>query len=150
MKKIILIAILLVPGIFFCYSKDTKTQKKVIYTKNAPKPIGPYSQAILAGNTLYISGQIAIDTVTSQIINAVIKKETEVVLNNIKAVLKEAGFEMQDIVKTTIFLTDLSNFSIVNTVYAGYFSGNYPARETVQVSQLPKGAHVEISVIAVK
>ncbi|MGA2296747.1 MAG: RidA family protein [FCB group bacterium] len=151
MKKIFLIFICI--SVLFTiqlYGKNPVSEKKVIYTKNAPKPIGPYSQAIQAGNTLYLSGQIAIDSTTGQIIAGDIKQEAEQVLKNIKAVLNEAGYEMSDIVKTTIYLTDLNNFADVNKVYASFFKEKFPARETVQVAALPKKARVEISVIAVK
>ncbi|MBM2816100.1 MAG: RidA family protein [Ignavibacteria bacterium] len=130
--------------------KGTKIMKKSIFTEKAPMPIGPYSQASQAGNTIYVSGQLPIDPATGKIIEGDIKKEAELVLNNIKAILEAAGYEMKDIVKTTIFLTDLANFKIVNEIYGSYFTGNFPARETVQVAALPLNGKIEISVIAVK
>ncbi len=127
-----------------------QSDKRIIYTEDAPKPIGPYSQAVQAGNMLFVSGQIALDTATGKIIDGDIQLEAEYVMKNVKAVVEKAGFKMRNIVKTTIFLTDLANFKAVNEVYAQFFSDNFPARETVQVVALPKGAHVEISVIAVR
>ena len=124
--------------------------KKIIRTDNAPAPIGPYSQAVIAGNTLYISGQIAINPTNGNMETINVIRETTQVMENISAILKEAGYEFKDIVKTTIFLTDMNNFQSVNEVYGNYFSDNFPARETVQVSALPKNVNVEISVTAVK
>lgn len=125
-------------------------QKKVIRTNAAPAPIGPYSQAIMAGNFLYVSGQIAIDPFDGHLVTINIIRETNQVMNNIGAVLKEAGFDYAHIVKTTIFLRDMNDFSAVNEVYGNYFKSDFPARETVQVSRLPKDVNVEISVIAFK
>jgi 2-iminobutanoate/2-iminopropanoate deaminase len=122
----------------------------VIYSENAPAPIGPYSQAILAGNTLYASGQIAIDPTTGALVNDSIESETTQVMKNIDAVLKAAGMTFQNIVKTTIFLKDMKSFATVNAIYAQSFLQNPPARETVEVSRLPKDVRVEISFIAVK
>ena len=130
------------------FAQDGSYDKKIIFSQEAPKPIGSYSQAVLAGNTLYLSGQIAIDT-SGKLIECDIRKETEIVMTNIKNVLYAAGCDMSNIVKTTIYLTDMNNFSQVNEVYSSFFSGDYPARETVQVAKLPKNANVEISVIAV-
>ncbi len=124
--------------------------KKVIRTKNAPAPIGPYSQAVEANNTLYVSGQIALNPVDGQLVMLNIIREATQVMENISAILKEAGYSFTDVVKSTIFLSDMNNFSAVNDVYATYFSDNFPARETVEVSGLPKNVNVEISVIAVK
>jgi 2-iminobutanoate/2-iminopropanoate deaminase len=124
--------------------------KKIIKTDKAPAPIGPYNQAILAGNTLYVSGQIAINPADGQLVTINIIREAGQVMENIGAILKEAGFDFSDIVKTTIFLKDMQNFSAVNDVYGNYFKNNYPARETVEVSALPKNVNVEISVVAVK
>lgn len=123
--------------------------KEVITTEYAPSPIGPYSQAIMANGMLFVSGQIALDMKTGKIIDGDIQKESETVMEYLKTIITKAGFSMQDIVKTTIFLTDMNNFQIVNKVYAAYFSSDFPARETVQVAALPKGARVEISVICV-
>ena len=124
--------------------------KKIIRTDKAPAPIGPYSQAVLSGNTLYVSGQIALNPVDGQLITINIIRETNQVMENIGAILKEAGFDYSDILKTTIFLKDMQNFQTVNEVYGNYFKDNFPARETVEVSKLPKDVNVEISVIAGK
>ncbi len=124
--------------------------KKIIKTANAPAPIGPYSQAVQVDNTLYVSGQIAINPVDGQLVQINIIREATQVMENISAILKEAGFQFSDIVKSTIFLKDMQNFVTVNEVYGQYFSDNFPARETVEVSVLPKNVNVEISVIAVK
>jgi 2-iminobutanoate/2-iminopropanoate deaminase len=123
--------------------------KKIIYTIDAPHPIGPYSQAVLADNTLYVSGQIALDVLTGELVNETIEAEATKVMNNIEAILKAAGMDWKNIVKTSIFLKNMGNFAEVNKVYAAYFADNYPARETVEVSRLPKDVNVEISVIAV-
>ena len=124
--------------------------KKVINTSEAPAPIGPYNQAILAGDTLYISGQIPMNPKTKELIMKSRDLETHMVMKNIFAILKEAGFEFSDIVKCSIFLADMNDFPVVNEAYGSYFSGNHPARETVQVGKLPLGVNVEISAIAVK
>jgi 2-iminobutanoate/2-iminopropanoate deaminase len=124
--------------------------KTIINTNNAPAPIGPYSQATLAGGFLFVSGQIPIDPLSGELISSDIKAEAAQVMENIKAILTEAGLGFDNIVKTSIFLTDLQNFVQVNEVYGTYFTGDFPARETIQVSALPKGVNVEISVIAVK
>jgi 2-iminobutanoate/2-iminopropanoate deaminase len=124
--------------------------KTIIKTDKAPAPIGPYNQAILAGDTLYVSGQVAIDPATNQVVKGTIEVEATLVMNNLKAILDEAGFGFEDVVKTTIFLSDMGTFAKVNEIYGSYFTGNYPARETVQVSVLPKNLNVEISVIAYK
>ena len=124
-------------------------EKKIILTTAAPAPIGPYSQAVLSDNTLYCSGQIALKT-DGTLVTDSIEAETHQVMKNIGELLKAADFDYSHIVKTTIFLTDMGDFAKVNGVYAGYFTADFPARETVQVSALPKGVHVEISVTAVK
>ncbi|QNL50902.1 RidA family protein [Olivibacter sp. SDN3] len=124
--------------------------KEIINTIHAPAPIGPYNQAIRAGNTLYISGQIALSPESGELVSGGIADEAKQVLENIRAILKEADYSLADVVKTSIFLTDMANFSIVNDVYAEYFTENAPARETVAVSALPKGVNVEISLIAWK
>lgn len=124
--------------------------KTVIYTNNAPEPIGPYSQAIVAGNLLFVSGQIPINPSTNQLVLDNIKAETKQVMENIKAILTEAGVDFGHIIKTTIFLTDMQNFAQVNEIYGTYFTSEFPARETVQVAGLPKGVNVEISVTAIK
>jgi len=123
---------------------------KVILTSNAPQPIGPYSQAIMNNNTLYVSGQIAIIPQTGEINLSSIENETKQVMENIKAIIETAGLTMSHIVKTSIFLTNMGNFSKVNEVYGTYFKESPPARETIQVSALPKNVNIEISVIAIK
>jgi len=125
-------------------------EKKVITTKNAPAPIGPYNQAILLHDTLYISGQVCIDPDTGDLKNKDLQEETHQVMQNLRSILQEAGMSFRNVAKTTIFLTDMNRFSEVNEVYGKYFDGEYPARETVQVSALPKFVNVEISMIAVK
>jgi 2-iminobutanoate/2-iminopropanoate deaminase len=124
--------------------------KTVVYTPNAPEPIGPYSQAIIAGNFVFASGQIAIDPATGNLVLDDIKTETQQVMENIKAILTAAGIDFSHIIKTTIFLMDMQNFAQVNEVYGTYFKGDFPARETVQVAGLPKGVNVEISITAIK
>jgi 2-iminobutanoate/2-iminopropanoate deaminase len=122
--------------------------QKIIQSSHAPAPIGPYSQAVQAGNLLFVSGQIALHPNTGELVNATIEEETTQVMKNIEAVLQAAGGSFQNIVKTTIFLSDMSLFATVNQIYAQYFSANFPARETVAVKGLPKNVNVEISVIA--
>ena len=124
--------------------------KKIINTSNAPAPIGPYSQAVAAGNFVFVSGQIPVDSSTGEVVSENITAETKLVMQNIKAVLTEAGVGFEHIVKTTIFLTDMQTFAQVNQVYGSYFTDQFPARETVQVAALPKNVNVEISVIAIK
>jgi 2-iminobutanoate/2-iminopropanoate deaminase len=124
--------------------------KIIIKTTNAPEPIGPYNQAILAGDTLYISGQICIDPHTGELKKRDIQDETHQAMQNLKAILVAAGMGFNHVVKTTIFITDMHQFSEINEVYGKYFDGDFPARETVQVSALPKFVNVEISMIAVK
>lgn len=124
--------------------------KKVIFTTAGPAPIGPYSQAILSGNTLYTSGQIALHPETGELVTASIKEETEQVMQNMKAVLAAAGMTFDHVVKTTIFIMDMNDFGAINSVYGTYFNEETaPARETVQVACLPKNVNVEISMIAV-
>jgi 2-iminobutanoate/2-iminopropanoate deaminase len=125
-------------------------EKKIINTSNAPAPIGPYNQAILANNILYISGQVCIDPVTGNLKNKDLQEETHQVMHNLKAILQEAQMNFNNVVKTTIFLTDMNRFSEVNEIYGKYFESDFPARETVQVSALPKVVNVEISMIAVR
>lgn len=125
--------------------------KTIINTKNAPAPIGPYNQAILSGNTLYTSGQIAIDASTGALVMDTIEAETEQVMKNLKAVLEAAGMTFENVIKTSIFISDMHNFSKINAVYAKYFTAETaPARETVEVANLPKFVNVEISAIAIK
>lgn len=125
--------------------------KKIIFTEKAPAPIGPYNQAVLVGNTLYTSGQIAIHPQSGELILNTVEAETKQVMENMKAVLEAADMTFEHVVKTTIFIMDMGNFTKINSVYAGYFDENSaPARETVQVAGLPKGVNVEISMIAIK
>ena len=125
--------------------------KKVINTSNAPTPIGPYNQAILSGNTLYLSGQIALNIETGLLVLDDVKAETKQVMENLKAVLNAADMNFDNVVKTTIFINDMNDFTLINEVYGSYFDdANAPARETVQVARLPKDVNVEISMIAVK
>jgi 2-iminobutanoate/2-iminopropanoate deaminase len=122
--------------------------KKTIYTKNAPEPIGPYSQATMYGNMLYVSGQIAINPATSELVMDSIEAETHQVMRNLQAILSECNLTFDNVLKCSIFLSDMGNFAKVNAVYGEYFKSNPPARETVEVSCLPKSVNVEISVIA--
>ncbi|MBC7872445.1 MAG: RidA family protein [Ferruginibacter sp.] len=124
--------------------------KTIITTGNAPSPIGPYNQAVLTGDMLFISGQICIEPVSGNLKNKDIQEETHQVMHNLKAILQEAGMDFSNVVKTTIFITDMNQFGEINTVYGKYFENSFPARETVQVSALPKFVNVEISMIAVK
>ena len=124
--------------------------KIVIETKNAPAPIGPYSQAVLSGNTLYTSGQVAFKPETGELVLDTIENETQQVMSNMSAVLAEAGMTFDNVIKTSIFISDMDNFSRINEVYAQYFTANFPARETIEVARLPKDVNVEISMIAVK
>ncbi|MBC6401282.1 MAG: RidA family protein [Ekhidna sp.] len=121
--------------------------KEIINSKKAPAPIGPYSQAVKVGNTIYVSGQIPIDQSTGNLIEGTIEAETEQVMKNIGFILEEAGTSFQNIVKCSIFVSNMGNFSRLNEVYGKYFPSNPPARETVEVSGLPKGVNVEISCI---
>ncbi len=130
--------------------KETNNMKKVISTKNAPAAIGPYSQAILSNNTLYCSGQIAINPATEYLVIENITAETTQVMQNILAVLKAADMDFSNVVKCSIFMKDMNDYASINEVYAEFFGENPPAREAVQVSALPKNVNVEISVIAVK
>jgi len=125
--------------------------KKIIKTTNAPAPIGPYNQAVLSGNMLFISGQIAINPKTSELETKNLEEETKLVMENLKAILAEAGMTFENVVKTSIFISDMNNFGKINQVYGNYFNADTaPARETVEVSNLPKFVNVEISAIAVK
>ncbi|PRZ27744.1 RidA family protein [Flavobacterium granuli] len=124
--------------------------KKIIFTEKAPAPIGPYNQAVIKGNTLYTSGQIAINPETGELNVANIEAETAQVMENMKAVLEAAGMSFENVVKTTIFIMDMNDFASINTVYGSYFNETTaPARETVQVAGLPKNVNVEISMIAI-
>jgi len=123
--------------------------KNIIHTKNAPSAIGPYNQAVLNDNILYTSGQIAIDPVTGNLITADIRKETKQVMENLKALLEVVEMDFSNVLKATIFISDMDNYSIINEIYASYFEEkSAPARETVEVSRLPKSVSIEISMIA--
>lgn len=125
--------------------------KTIITTSNAPAPIGPYNQAVLTGNTLFTSGQIAINPTSGSLILEDIESETKQVMQNIEAILTEANMGFENVIKSTIFISNMDDFQKINTVYGSYFDdATAPARETVQVARLPKDVHVEISVIAVK
>ncbi|HPT88904.1 MAG TPA: RidA family protein [Bacilli bacterium] len=123
---------------------------KIINTKNAPAAIGPYSQAILVNNILFTSGQIPINPETNEIVSSDIEEQTKQVLKNIKAILEEAGYNLNDVAKTTIYLKDLQHFGTVNKIYEEFFNGHKPARTTIEVSRLPKDVLIEIDAIALK
>jgi len=123
-------------------------RKKIVFTEQAPAPIGPYSQGVISGGILYLSGQIALNPATGELETDTIENETHRVMQNILALLETQSLGFQDVVKTTIFLKDMNDFAKVNAVYGSYFQGDYPARETVQVSRLPKDVQVEISMMA--
>ena len=126
-------------------------KKKIVTTLNAPAPIGPYNQAVLSDKTLYISGQIPLIPDTMEILNSTIEEETDLVMNNLKAILETAQMSFKNVVKTSIFLSDMNDFAKVNDVYGRYFDNDFaPARETIAVKALPKSVKVEISMIAVK
>lgn len=125
--------------------------KTIIHTSNAPEPIGPYSQAVLTGNTLYTSGQVAFDPKTNELVLDSIEAETKQVMENLKAVLAAADMTFENVIKSSIFISDMDNFARINTVYGSYFNeATAPARETVEVAKLPRSVNVEISMIAVK
>lgn len=140
----------------FCYFRmfpnhqEQTIMKKIITSKNAPAPIGPYSHGVLVGNMLFVSGQVGKHPQTGELMLGDIKTETKQVMENIKGILTDAGMDFTHICKTTIFLADMNDFASVNEVYGSYFTGDYPARETVQVSKLPLGVNVEISVTCIK
>ncbi|SFN87064.1 2-iminobutanoate/2-iminopropanoate deaminase [Chitinophaga sp. YR627] len=125
-------------------------EKQIINTNNAPAPIGPYNQAVQSGNLLFVSGQIAINPETDQLVLDDIKTETHQVMKNLKGILTAAGMDFNNVLKTTIFIMNMNDFAQINEVYGSYFTSDFPARETVQVAALPKGVNVEISVIASK
>lgn len=126
------------------------TARKMVKTADAPDPVGPYSQAIMAGNTLYLAGQIAINPESGEMVTSSIEEEARQVMDNLQAVLQEADMDMNNVVKTTIYMTDLSNFGKVNEIYGSYFGDMPPARVTVGVASLPKGANLEITMEAVR
>ena len=123
--------------------------KKIVKTNKAPEPVGPYNQAVIHNNTMYISGQIALDPYSKELVTNDLKKETMLVMNNLKAILENENLSFDNVIKSTIFLSDMRNFKEVNEIYGSFFNkGNEPARETVEVSKLPLGVNVEISMIA--
>jgi len=123
--------------------------KKIVKTNKSPQPVGPYNQAVIHNSTMYISGQIAIDPITKELVTSNLKDETILVMNNLKAILENENLSFENVVKSTIFLSDMDSFKEVNEIYGSFFkSGNEPARETVEVSKLPLGVNVEISMIA--
>lgn len=124
--------------------------KIIINTEAAPAPIGPYNQSVLAGNLLFISGQICLDPKTGELNNKSIREETTQVMMNLQAILNEAGMQFNRVIKSTIFITDMNQFAEINEVYGSFFNGDFPARETVQVAALPKFVNIEISMIAMK
>lgn len=124
--------------------------KKVIKSDHAPAPIGPYSQAVLVGNTLYCSGQVALDPSSGELVISDLAAETHQVMKNLRGVLNEASMQFSDVIKCSIFLKDMNDFKEVNTIYGEYFTSDFPARETVQVAGLPLNVNVEISLIAIK
>jgi len=123
--------------------------KKAIKTDKAPAPIGPYNQAIMAGNTLFVSGQIPLNPTSGELVKGDVKEQTQRVMENLKAILTEAGLDFSHVVKCSIFISDMKDFPKINEVYGGYFTETPPARETVQVAGLPLGVDVEISCIAI-
>ncbi len=152
-KRIYFCAICLVVWLFTGCAwtpQEKSAEKQIISSANAPKAIGPYSQAVRVGNTLYCSGQIAIDPATGKMISGTIEEETRQVLENLGAVLKEAGMDFNDVVRATVYMTDIENYKKINAVYSEFFSESKPARAAVQVVNLPAGANVEISCIAQK
>ena len=145
------VAFLLMFSIFFLLSTISggKMEKKVVFTEKAPKPIGPYSQAIIAGNLIFTAGQIPIDPATNQVVQGDIKEQTRRVLENLRAILESAGATFDDVVKVTIYMKDLNEFSAMNEVYSEYFKNSPPARTTVEVSRLPRDVRIEIDLIAI-
>ena len=125
-------------------------EREIVESAKAPAAIGPYSQAVRVGNTLYCSGQIAIDPATGELVKGSIEAETRQVLENLSAVIQEAGFALSDVVKTTVYMTDMEDYGKINAVYGEYFGASPPARAAVQVANLPKSVRVEISCIAVR
>ena len=155
MKKALLpvsLVILLMALAYNTFNNKNKTDmKRIINTSNAPKPIGPYNQAVISGDLMFISGQVAFDPNTNELVLDDIQAETKRVMENLKSILEEADLSFNDVVKTTIFLSNMNDFQQVNEVYGSYFSNDQaPARETVEVSRLPKDVNVEISMIARK
>ncbi|CUS89660.1 endoribonuclease L-PSP [Candidatus Kryptobacter tengchongensis] len=127
-----------------------KVEKKIVYTEKAPKPVGPYSQAVIAGDFIFTAGQIPIDPKTNQVVQGDIKEQTKQVLENLKAVLEASGATFDDVVKVTVYMRDLNEFSAMNEIYSEYFKNSPPARTTVEVSRLPRDVKIEIDLIAVR
>nr|WP_072151937.1 RidA family protein [Candidatus Kryptobacter tengchongensis] len=125
-------------------------EKKIVYTEKAPKPVGPYSQAVIAGDFIFTAGQIPIDPKTNQVVQGDIKEQTKQVLENLKAVLEASGATFDDVVKVTVYMRDLNEFSAMNEIYSEYFKNSPPARTTVEVSRLPRDVKIEIDLIAVR
>jgi len=148
----ICLAIFLIAIAYNAFNNKNETDmKRIVNTSNAPKPIGPYNQAVISGDLIFISGQVAFDPNTDELVLDDIQKETKQVMENLKSILEEANLSFDNVVKTTIFLSDMNDFQQVNEVYGSYFSNDQaPARETVEVSRLPKDVNVEISMIASK
>ena len=142
--------ILLITMTMFTFRLSAQKEKKVIFTVEAPKPIGPYSQAVFTDGFLYISGQIAINPATNLMDTTEISSQTKQVMENLKAILKASDMDFTNVIKTTIYIIDMSKFAKVNEAYGKYFKDYFPARETVQVSKLPKNAGIEISMVAFK
>lgn len=151
-KKTVLavFAMALYLAIFTSCEKDETMEKKIIYTEKAPMPIGPYYQAVEVNGTLYLSGQIGIDATVGDLVQSSAEDQYRQVFKNIGYVLEAAGYSYSDVVKSTVFILDMNNFSLFNTIYAEYFHEPYPARSVVEVSALPKGALVEMEVVAAK
>ncbi len=149
-KLLTILAIAISISIISLSFQSSIMEKKIIKTSGAPAPIGPYNQGVMVGDLLFVSGQIAADPATGALLTEDIKQEAKQVMDNIGAVLNEAGLNYDHVVKSTIYLSNMDNFSSVNEVYGSYFGEDAPARETVEVSRLPKDVNVEISVIAVR
>ena len=150
-KKLIICAALALFAILAFSTRGDKSKRKIIFTENAPKPIGPYSQAVLVGETLYMAGQVGLNPATGKLDSTGVEGETRQALKNLYEVLLAADMNMAHVVKTTIYLKNVKDFDKVNKEYASYFSGiQPPARETVGIADLPKGANIEISMVAVK
>ncbi len=147
MKKLFLIAATLL-CLLVLLSCRTPYSKEIIISENAPKPIGPYSQAVSFDNLIFVSGQIGIDTKTNNLVSGGIEQEFRQIMENIKQILEAGNSDLKKILKVTIYLTDIQHFSQINAIYSEYFNDNFPARETVEVSKLPREAQIEISVIA--
>ncbi len=148
--RFLISVLILLTALIFTITLGGKMERKVVYTEKAPKPVGPYSQAIIAGDFIFTAGQIPIDPKTNQIVQADIKEQTRQVLENLKAVLESAGATFDDVVKVTVYMKDLNEFSAMNEVYSEYFKNSPPARTTVEVSRLPRDVKIEIDLIAVK